>query len=240
MPVNNDHIYWVFSAAAQSIAAFVAFLLTGFALVHTLMEAAREKDDTLEEIHVTLRRKYHARLTLLSWVTGLAIVLSLITVFVNRWDFALKMWLVGATAVIDLAALIAGLAFVVSIVNPAKYERTATKELEERKTELRLSGRRTSAATFFEEFRRLERLVRDHLRDRDLYVPSRGAPRMTFSFRQMIEALLQNEKIDPTFFDELMEINKYRNLVFHGHVEQADEAMVDRVRAAAARIQHLP
>ncbi len=46
----NDYIYWTFSAASQSIAALVALLLAGYALVHTLMEAAREKDDSLEEI----------------------------------------------------------------------------------------------------------------------------------------------------------------------------------------------
>lgn len=68
--MTNDHIYWTFSAAAQSIAAFVAFLLTGYALVYTLMDAAREKDDTLEEIHTLLRKKYHAYLTLLTCVTG--------------------------------------------------------------------------------------------------------------------------------------------------------------------------
>lgn len=238
-PVNNDHIYWAFSAAAQSIAAFVAFLLTGFALVHTLMEAAREKDDTLEEVHAGLRQKYHARLARLAWVTGLAVILSLVTVFVNRWEFPYKAWLLSVSAAVDLVAIVGGLAFVVSVVNPAKYERAAAQELEDKKGELRLSGKATSATRFFEEFRHLEGLVRKYLRDRELYVPSRGAPRMSFSFRQMIEALLQDERIDSAFFQELMEINKYRNLVFHGHVEEADDAMVERVRAAAARIKEL-
>ena len=62
---------------------------------------------------------------------------------------------------------------------------------------------------------------------------------MSFSFRQMIETLFQNERIDSVFVKELMEINKYRNLVFHGHVEQADETMVERVRGAAARVEEL-
>ncbi len=238
--MNNDHIYWAFSAAAQSIAAFVAFLLTGFALVHTFMEAAREKDDTLEEVHAALRQKYHARLALLAWVTGLAVVLSLVTVFVNRWEFPHKVWLLSASAAVDLVAIVGGLTFVVSIVNPAKYERAAAKELEDKKVELRLSGKATSATKFFEEFRQLERLIRDYLRDRELYVPSRGAARMSFSFRQMIEALLENGKIDAAMLQDLTEINRYRNLVFHGHVEKADDAMVERVRAAAARIKELP
>src|SRR5260221_10462109 len=64
--MSVDYIYWTFSSAAQSISAFVAFLLTGYALVHSLMESARERDDTLEEVHAELRKSYHERLTFLA------------------------------------------------------------------------------------------------------------------------------------------------------------------------------
>ena len=135
--------------------------------------------------------------------------------------------------------IIGGVEFVTSIVNPTRYEKAAEKVLKEEKGELRLTGETTSSSKFFEEFRHLERLIRDYLRDKQLYVPSKGSPKMSFSFRQMIEALLQNEKIDSQFFDELMQLNKYRNLVFHGHVDNADQGMIDRVRNAVARIQQL-
>lgn len=140
---------------------------------------------------------------------------------------------------LNLGAIVGGLAFVVSIVNPRKYEKAAEKVLKEEKPELQLSGEAASSAEFFERFRHLERLIREYLQARNLYVPSKGAPRMSFSFRQMIEALLQNERIDSEFFRELMEINKYRNLVFHGHVDSADRRMVERVIAAASRIDQL-
>lgn len=237
--MNNDNIYWLFSAASQSIAAFVAFLLTGYALVHSLMEAAREKDDTLEDIHLAWRKKYHFRLTLLAWVTGVAILMSLVMVFINRWEFSFKPPLMILTSIIDFIAVVGGLGFVVSMVNPTRYVRTAVKELEEKKSELSLTDQLTSSGVFFEAFLHLERIIRDYLRTHDLYVPSKGAPRMSFSFRQMIEALLQNEKIDSEFFGELMKINKYRNLVFHGHVDKADQAMVERVRAAVSRMERL-
>jgi len=237
--MNNDNIYWLFSAAAQSIAAFIAFLLTGYALVHSMMEAARDKDDTLEDVYLALRKSYHSRLKLLAWITGLAIMLSLITVFLNRWEFTLKPLLMTLASLIDFIAIVGGLAFVVSIVNPLKYVRTATRVLEEKKKELSLGERRTPSTVFFEEFMRLERVIRAHLRKNELYVPSRGAQRMSFSFRQMIEALFQNEKIDAGFLEELMKINRYRNLVFHGHVEQVDQTMVKRARAAALQMEKL-
>lgn len=232
-----DYIYWTFSAASQSISAFVAFLLTGYALVHNLMESARERDDTLEEVHTTLRKTYHTRLAQLAWLTGAAIVLSLIIVYLNRPGSPVNGWAVLGVALIDVAAVVAGLYFVVTIVDPQKYQRAAKKAIAE---EARTVSGMSPSNEFFDAFLHLERLVRDYLRSRDLYVPSRGAPKMSYSFRQMLEALRVNEKIDRRLFDELLELNKYRNLVFHGHVDQVDAGMVKKTKDVSEQIERLP
>lgn len=235
--MNSDYIYWTFSAASQSIAAFVALLFTGYALVHALMESDQEKDDSLEEVYSAARLTYHKRLTLLAWLTGAAVVLSLVVVYINRATAPAPGWLLLVVAAADVAAIAGGLAFVVFMVDPRKFQRAAKKVLAE--AEAPISREEIPAADFFDAFRYLERLVRDYLRENDLYVPSRGVPRMSYSFRQMIEALLQNESIDRRFSDELMEINKYRNLVFHGHVDRADPRMLRKVQDATKRIESL-
>ena len=235
-PANVDFIYWTFSAAAQSISAFVAFLLTGYALVHSLMESARERDDTLEEVHNALRGTYHSHLSALAWLTGAAIVLSLVVVYVNRPTLPVPGWALLVVAAVDLAAVVAGLYFVVSIVDPRKYQRAAEKAIEQA---IGPVASRSSSGDFFDAFLHLERLVREYLRDRDLYVPSRGPPRISYSFRQMLEALRANEKIDGDFYNELLDLSKYRNLVFHGHVSEVDGAMVTRTKAAAQHVAKL-
>ncbi len=234
--MSVDYIYWAFSAAAQSISAFVAFLLTGYALVHSLMESARERDDTLEEVHTALRKTYHYRLTILAWLTGTAIVLSLLVAYCNRPGAPVAGWAQLLVAMVDIAAIAGGLYFVVSIVDPGKYQRAAANAL---KQVAEPAATVSPSNEFFEAFLHLERLVRDYLRDRELYVPSKGAPRMSFSFRQMIEALRVNEKIDGAFYEELLEINKYRNLVFHGHVTQVEASIVRRTRDASTRVAGL-
>ena len=123
-----------------------------------------------------------------------------------------------------------------TIVDPKKYERAAKRAIDK---EARSISEVSPSSDFFDAFLHLERLVRDYLGRKELYVPIRGAPRMSYSFRQMLEALRMNEKIDNNFYSELLEINKYRNLVFHGHVSQVDAGMVQRVRAAAQTIGHL-
>ena len=131
MNPSVDYIYWAFSAAAQSISAFVALLLTGYALVHTLMESARERDDSLEEVHVMLRKTYHTRLRELAWLTGAAIVLSLIIAYTNRPGDPVSVWVQAAVALLDVLAISGGLYFVVSAIDPAKYQRAAARELQQ-------------------------------------------------------------------------------------------------------------
>jgi len=233
-----DYIYWTFSSAAQSVSAFAALLLTGYAIVHNLTDSVRERDDTLEEIHAKLKLTYHERLKWLAWLTGAAIVLSLIVVYDNRPEDPTPSWLIALTWLLNVGAIISGLAFVVSIVNPEKYQKAAQRVLaQEAPTPAPAAA--TSSAEFFDAFLHLERSIREYLKRFDLYVPSRGAPRMSFSLRQMIEAMLQNERIDRKLYEELLEINKYRNLVFHGHVDRADPRMVARAKAAAAQIENL-
>jgi len=237
--MSNDHVYWTFSAAAQSISAFAALLLAGYALVHSMMESARDRDETLEDVHAALRRQYHSNLSRLAWVTGAAIALSLVATFVNHWEFTCKWGLLAVVASVDLLAVVLGLVFVFSMVNPRKYEKAADAILKAERESLGLGEESAPTAEFFEAFRRLEIELREYLKSRDLYEPSRGAPRMSFSFRQMVEALALNKLIPSEFRAELMAVNKYRNLVFHGHEDEADRGMVGRTRTAHARLCQL-
>lgn len=235
--MNTDYIYWTFSSAAQSLSAFIALILAGYALVHSLMETAREHDDSLDEIHTTLKLSYHRRLTILAWLTGSAVILSLVVIFFHRNNQPMSEWVVLPVGLLVICVVIQGVAFVVAIVNPRKYQRAAEKALSQDKVVDGGIPRGVSASEFFDAFLLLERLVRDFIKTIELNVPNRGPAQMTRSFRQMIDALLYNEYIDRELLNELLEINKYRNLVFHGHVVIADKQMVQRVRNATTRLR---
>jgi hypothetical protein len=234
--MNVDFIYWTFSAAAQSISAFVAFLLTGYALVDTLMETARQRDDTLVEVHVALQERYHQQMTVLACLTGLGIVLSLTIVYFNRPTAPVPVWSQALVALIDLSSVIGGLLFVVSIVDPSKYKLAAVQELSETTSS---SEQTTSAGNFFEAFIHLERVLRNYFAKREIPVPRGGPSPFQYSFKNMIEALRANEIIDNSFYYELRDINRYRNLVFHGHVNKAGLDMLWRTQKAASLIDKM-
>lgn len=244
--MNTDYIYWTFTAAAQCVSTFVALLLTGYALVLSQIEAARERDDSLQELHAVLRASYHARLTVLAWMTALAVVLSLLVVWVNRSDHVTPGWLMGAAAFFDIVAIVAGLGFVVTIIDPAKYQKAAQRQLDQLDqrvdqqqpqqsyTEVR---EQAPSAEFFRAFRQLERALREQMRRLDLV----GGPdeKVAGSVRQMATALLENGSIDEAFHAEMLELGRYRNLIFHGHVGVADSGMLERVSQAAAKVRLL-
>ncbi len=65
---NTDNIYRVFSSAAQTVAAFAAFLLAGYALVVNVMDNAVQADETLADINEALKQRYHILLGRLVWL----------------------------------------------------------------------------------------------------------------------------------------------------------------------------
>ena len=81
--MNDENIYWLFSSSAQAIATFVAFLLAGYTLVHTMMESVQQRDDTLQEIHAALIRQYYRQIRALALITGAAVLGSLAMRYLN-------------------------------------------------------------------------------------------------------------------------------------------------------------
>jgi hypothetical protein len=69
--MSTDYVYWTFTEAAQCVSTFVALLLTGYALVLSQIEAARDRDESLQELHTVLRASCHARLTVLARATAM-------------------------------------------------------------------------------------------------------------------------------------------------------------------------
>jgi hypothetical protein len=232
--MNEDNHYWLFSSAAQSIAALVAFLLAGIALAFSMMDRLAEQDETLQEVVEALKRKQHKQLTALAIATGAAILLSLFALYLNPCSTGLRSVVRFIAVLFDVGAVVGSIAFVAAIVRPSKYSIAAKKEYDATRKTLEAVPGQEPSSMFFREFIDLEQDIRSYLQDSQLYVPSRGVPRMSFSFRQMIDALYQNERISRNARDLLLEVNKFRNLLFHGHMDQVDEGVLKALQKAKA------
>jgi hypothetical protein len=237
--MNNENIYWLFSSSAQAIATFVAFLLAGYTLVHAMMDSVQQRDDTLEEIHAALIRQYYQQIKALAIITGVAVLGSLTMLYLNGFAWPYKGVAVAIAAALDIAAIAWGIAFVIRIIDPDKYTNAAKRLIEEDARTMDLAGKHEDSEDLFTLFERLEAAMRSALEQARLPVPTGDRGRRDSSFRGMLLGLHQSGLIDRSLFRNLMQIGRYRNLAYYGRLRTVDTAIIDRTRAALARIQAL-
>ena len=237
--MNDENIYWLFSSSAQAIATFVAFLLAGYTLVHAMMDSVQQRDDTLEEIHSALIRQYYKQIRSLAVITGVAILGSLTMLYLNGFAWPYKDVAVAIAAMLDIAAIAWGIAFVISIIDPDKYTNAAKRLIEEDAQALDLAGKQEDSEDFFTLFERLEAAMRNAMGQGQIPDATVDRGRRDSSYRQMVMALNQKGLIDRSLLHTLMQIGRYRNLAYYGRLRSVDRAIVDQTRAALARIQAL-
>lgn len=230
--MDQDNYYWLFSSAAQSVAALIAFLMAGVALAFSMMDRLTETDDTLSEVVEALRQQQHRQLSILAIATGIAIISSLLAVYLNPTETDLRAAVRVIAAFFDIAVVVGSIAFVVSVVRPSRYSRAARREYATSQKRVAAGIGQEPSNTFFREFIALEQSMRTYIEENNIGVPGRGAPRASFSFRQMVDALWQNERISRELRDLLLEVNKFRNLLFHGHMDQVSEGVVSELQKA--------
>lgn len=228
--MEPQNIYWLFSSSAQAIATFIAFLLTGYALVLQMMDSVREQDETLQPIHNALKQSYYNQIVTLAILTGVSILFSLGMTYLNGLGISWIGWLVLTGFLLNAVVIAGAIWFVTRIIDPNRYGKKATSLLQAEEEKLPQRGEATTRPEFIDTFIELEKMIRDFLKKRKMYEPSVGKPRMSFSFRQMVDALWRAEVIKFTLRSELLEINDVRNLVFHGHREEVDSNFTQRVR----------
>jgi len=226
MSLNQEQIFYFYSSAAQAIATFIAFLIAGYAFVYQVMDNLEKDDDELKDIHYQLKKEYHYELTSLSISTGFAVILSLIVVWSNAYliptcFFPIKSILIAITDIFIILTIILAILFVIKIIDPDKYTKTAKIVRDEKYGPINEKG---DIGVFMENFIELESSIRALLINHDIPAQERH-----WGMRRMIDELLRNEIISFKIHESLLYINNYRNLVVHGHLKDVDQDMVDLV-----------
>jgi len=233
---SYENIYWTFSAAAQSVAAFVALLIAGYAVVLSMMESAAQTDKTLIEIHDALKEDYHRTLSLLAIITAFSIITCLSVVYFNKSYLWWNIWLERIAVMFTISSIAGGVYFIINIIDPRKYKKKADILSDELKPKSEVG--KISRSNFFIEFVELEQLIRQLWEDRikQEEIKRRQSPP---AVREMIEDLSSAEIIPFNVYERLLLVNRYRNLVFHGHVQELDQHVIEEVRTVKEAIRRL-
>ena len=237
--MNIDNYYWTFSAAAQGIAALFGFLLAGVALAFQMIDRVVERDPTLFDVSESLKRKYHSRMAKLAFVTGVAILGSLFATWLNPHPGLLRTIVMTVSALSSIAAIVWAIIFVVQIVSPSRFAQQAEEDINEMVKHSPFAEPTIHADSFVSEFIALEKDMRDWLLRTDPTVVNRVDYRTALSFRQMVEYLYQREMITPSLRDDFLAVNKYRNLLIHGHTNLVPDDIINKLKAAKANWKNM-
>jgi len=232
-----DNVYWLFSSSAQAIAAFIGFLAAGFFFAYDLMDKQVEKDETLEVIYVDIKNQYFKRLKALFILTGLSIILSLIVVFINGYDFGIYNIIIAViVGVVNVITVIWAITFVIFIIDPDKVKKTVEKLIKEDESVFEpTQGVSLTRAKFLEGFNEMENLLRDLAKKYKL--ESFGRFRDFMPLGQIIRSLYERGAINMESLRELSEMNKIRNLVAHGEINNIEQRIGDTLNKVRDEIK---
>lgn len=207
-----DNVYWLFSSSAQAIAAFIGFLAAGFFFSYDLMDKQVEKDETLEVIYVDIKNQYFKRLKALFILTGFSILLSLGVVFINGYDFGIYNLII---------AIIVGVVNIVTVIWVITFDPA--------------QGNSLTSTKFLEGFAELENLLRDLAKKYRL--ESFGRFRDFQPLGQIIRSLYERRVISRDSLRELSEMNKIRNLIAHGEINNIEQRIGDTLNKVTAEVK---
>lgn len=219
---DTQNIYSYYSSSVQVVATFIAFLIAGYAIVNEIMKNLKDKYEEKKEIYVGLEKKYYNQLKILTLITGLTIILSLIVLWALGYGFQFQNYLIVVTDFFIVLTIMGAIWFVLEIIDPDKGDKIAKEIRTKEFGPIVESG---DVGTFIENFINLESLVRRIFVTSDLRV---GIDR-PISMRRMLEILLKYQIVSKKTYDNLIKVNKYRNLVVHGHQKDVDEKMIEKV-----------
>jgi len=236
---KNENIYWLFSSSAQSVAVFIALLVAGFAIVISVIQSLEDKDETLYEILHSLKIKYHHFLSILGVITGLAIVFSLYSIYLNNNESVYNNAVYITTIILTTSAIMGGIIFMIYILNPKIYKNIASQMYNKERKKIGYKGNTVLGMEFLQKFIELERVLRSIIMKFNLDTKFKVYDKRRISFKALSDILLYDNIINTNTHDSLTNISKIRNLVAHGEIEVVEENYLIDVNNLIKSLQNL-
>lgn len=215
-----ENIYWLLSTSAQAIAAFVGFIAAGYYFVLQIIDANISKDNSLEEIYNEIKIENYKKLRTLLTLTAFSIVGSLILLYLNGFKETVKLIHIIFIGIINVATIVMAIKFVISIVDPNKFNNATTKLIKDDKFISTSENANTiKIEDFIKQYIQIERLLPTLIDKYNISYPITYQSKNFIGSKQIMEILKQRELIEKDLYNKFLEVNKVRNLAVHGKVD---------------------
>jgi len=229
-----DTVYWLITAAQQTIAALVAVLVTGYSIFIAVQQTGKVEDEEQAEINRIYRERTFRKLGIVIVASLLAIVFDF--VFIAGCDIItnelIRLSFFVGSIVVNVASIVLVVLFSMYIVSPYPHKNVAVELLEKAigfsrservgqdvaEKDARLYGKYgkpVSRAQFIEKYIALENLIKSAAFARLPANDNRRQPPL----RALVYELQKLELINQDEAGIFGTVTKYRNLAVHGELE---------------------
>lgn len=249
--MDRNALDWLFSTAPQTIAAFVGLIFAGVSFIIGKIDEKIKEDPTLKEIYEAIRNQMYSGLKLLLFTTSSSIVLDLICLSINpllnnekilsKDLFYFDIFFIPALFLLNVFVLFQASSYIKKIMDPKFFEKTV-KQLLKQYQEKGSSHKTVSIGTFMENYIRLEKILknmyRNHTNKCDEDNGNMNINQRLMTARDYARKLYGLKLLKKNDFNEVMDLNRFRNLVAHGEIDQIEKEMNDRVKIIIEKLEN--
>ena len=229
-----DNYYWLFSALAQTTAVFVGLIYAGVTFLYGRMDGIVRADPTLDEIYGVIRQEILERLKRLLTVTLVAIALCLTILAFNETDWGTARIVVSAcTCAFCFTVMVLSAAFALKVVDPEQVKRTARALLAAEKGDS--TAERTPTGLFLRHYDRLAELLKELARDE--HILARDSAQTPRTMKGMVERLADLSAVERSLAEEMLHLDRVRNLAVHGRLESVEKRYDDALSRIIKALQ---
>ncbi len=221
--LSAETFYWLFSSIFQGITGFFAFVFAGYVLYLQNLQSTVAQDDTLTDIVEGLKKTCFKNFKGLSFLSIITLIFALGMLFFNQsvTDVGVRSVFSVLGASLAVGALVFGLYFVLSLIDPHKVEKEAAYLLEKSNQALSAIFERPVAVptgaeaapvqigAFFPVVAKVETILRNVAADH-------GTLSGRVAMSQLSEYLRRSQMVTEMQYNQLKVILRYRNIIAHG------------------------
>lgn len=216
--LNENQILYLFSSASQVIAAIFGLIITGYIFLRNELDRKADKDETLEEVVSLLKNEYFGSIIGISVATLISISLCFLVITSEKFINSLFVnYVINISIAAVIAELISVILFVIKILNPKSLE-LASNKLRDITTK-EVTTERGSLEDFLKNYNQIEYIL-DKYGTAFLYpnenLDYESVKRKRIAKTKLAHILYQEEKINLSLRNNLIELITFRNSIIHG------------------------
>lgn len=216
--LNENQVLYLFSSASQVIAAIYGLIITGYIFLRNELDRKAEKDDTFEEIIMLLKGEYFFAIIGITITTFISILLCFLVIASETLKILIPIdYLINISIAAILANLISIMRFVIKILNPKSLE-LASNRLHDI-TAGEQPKDKGSLEEFLINYNQIEYILDKYgsvylypKENLEFELPNRKRIAKT----KLTYILYQEEKINKSLQNDLIELITFRNSLIHG------------------------